>query len=124
MAAADVPAFGQRDPKQIQGDNGGQKAEIDRGQWGEASSLPAGVKVRTVKNRVPSRVTHITGREGLLCSSGTLGVRSRCRISTWVHMDSRNHPVWKSAMKESSLPLPTREAKLPPHTAGHSTKNR
>ena len=54
---------------------------------------PMGVKVKMVKSRIPRVVTNITGREGLLWSSGTFLVRSRCKIKTCVHMDSKNHPV-------------------------------
>ena len=53
------------------------------------------VKVIAVKATIPARVIQITGADGLLCTKGILRVRRKCRISTCVHMDSKNHPVWK-----------------------------
>ena len=85
---------------------------------------PTGVNVRTVKNRIPSIVINITGREGLLCSSGIFRVRNRCRINICVHMDSKNHPVWNRAMNCSCPVVPANAAKPSPQTAGQNTKNK
>ena len=52
------------------------------------------VKVMAVKATIQASVMQITGVDVLLCIKGTLGVRRKCRISTCVHMDSKNHPVW------------------------------
>lgn len=73
------------------------------------SSWPAGRRGRSVNAKMPSTVTARTGRAAGVRKNARRLVRSSCRMRTCVHMDSRNHPVWKREMKNVFLFVPQGE---------------
>ena len=74
-----------------------KKPKYQRGSLVSPNRPPPLVKVSPVKTTMPARVVTITGAEGRLCTKGMRRVRKKCRMSTCVHMDSKNHPVWNRA---------------------------
>ena len=73
----------------------------------------------------PSAVIITTLFDGLLWIKGIFAVLSICRINICDHIDSRNHPVWKTVIYLAIIAGSDKPSKVtPPQTEGHKMKYR